>query len=57
MSGRAADCDTDYNLVVAKIRQKLAVSKRPVNKIFMDRFNIKKLNEWEVKKEYQFMFS
>jgi hypothetical protein len=34
-------------LVVAKIRKRLAVSKRPVNN--MDRFNLKKLNEGEVK--------
>jgi hypothetical protein len=32
-------------LVVAKIRERLAVSKRPVNKMDMDRFNLKKLNE------------
>jgi hypothetical protein len=36
-------------LVVAKIRKRLAVSKRPVNKMDMDRFNLKKLNEGEVK--------
>jgi hypothetical protein len=37
--------------VVAKIRESLAVSKRPVNK--MDRLNLKKLNEGEVKEQYQ----
>jgi hypothetical protein len=40
-------------LVVAKIRKILAVSKRPVNKMDMDRFNLKKLNEWEVMEQYQ----
>jgi hypothetical protein len=35
-------------LVVAKIRERLAVSKRPV-----DRFNLKKLNKGEVKEQYQ----
>jgi hypothetical protein len=40
-------------LVVAKIRERLAVSKRPVNKMDMDRFNLKKLNEGEVKEQYQ----
>jgi hypothetical protein len=40
-------------LVVAKIRERLAVSKRPVNKMDMDRFNPKKLNEGEVKEQYQ----
>jgi hypothetical protein len=40
-------------LVVAKIRKRLAVSKRPVNKIDMRRFNLKKLHEEEVKVQYQ----
>jgi hypothetical protein len=40
-------------LVVAKIRERLAVSKRPVNNIDMDRFNLKKLNEGGVKEQYQ----
>jgi hypothetical protein len=40
-------------LVVATIRERLAVSKRPVNKMDMDRFNLKKLNEGEVKEEYR----
>jgi hypothetical protein len=40
-------------LVVAKIRERLAVSKQPVNKMDMDRFNLKKLNKGEVKKQYQ----
>jgi hypothetical protein len=39
-------------LVVAKIRERLAVSKRPVNKMAMDRFNLKKLNEGEIKEQY-----
>jgi hypothetical protein len=43
-SFRRADCDTNHYLVVAKIREKLAVSKRPVNRMDMDRFNDKKTN-------------
>jgi hypothetical protein len=39
-------------LVSAKIRERLAVSKRPV-KMAMDRFNLKKLNEGEIKEQYQ----
>jgi hypothetical protein len=47
------DCDTEKCLVVARIRERLAVSKRSVNKMDMDRFNVKKLNEGEVKEQYQ----
>jgi hypothetical protein len=36
-----------------KIRERLAVSKRPVNKVDMDRFNLKKLNDGEVKEQSQ----
>jgi hypothetical protein len=52
-SFRGADYDTDHYLIVAKIRERLAVSKQPVNKMDMDRFNLKKLNEGEVKEQYQ----
>jgi hypothetical protein len=39
-------------LVVAKVREKLAVSKRMVKKMDVERFNLKQLNE-EVKEQYQ----
>jgi hypothetical protein len=47
-SFRGADCDTDHYLVVTEIRERLAVSKRPVNRMDMDRFKPKKLNEGKV---------
>jgi hypothetical protein len=40
-------------LIVAKMMERLAVCKRPVNRMDMDRFNLKKLNEGEVKEQYQ----
>jgi hypothetical protein len=40
-------------LVVAKVRERLAVSKRMVKKMDVERFNLQKLNEREVKKQYQ----
>jgi glycine betaine/choline ABC-type transport system substrate-binding protein len=40
-------------LVVAKVRERLAVSKRAAQKIDTERFNIKKLDEGDVKEQYQ----
>jgi endonuclease/exonuclease/phosphatase family metal-dependent hydrolase len=48
-SFRGADCDTDHYLVVAKIRERLAVSKKTMHKFHMERFNLKKLNQVEDK--------
>jgi hypothetical protein len=52
-SFRGADCDTDRYLAVAKVRERLAVSKRAAQKIDTERFNVKKLNEVDVKEQYQ----
>jgi hypothetical protein len=40
-------------LVVAKVRERLAVSKGIVRKMDVERFNLKQLNEEEVKEQYQ----
>ena len=50
---RGADGDTDQYLVVAKVRERLAVIKQPAQKFDGERFNLRKLNELEVKKKYQ----
>jgi hypothetical protein len=42
LSFRAADCD---NLVVAKVRERLAVNKQRTHRFLMGRFNLKKLNK------------
>jgi hypothetical protein len=52
-SFRGADCDTGHYLVVAKVRERLAVSKRAAHKIGTEIFNVKKINEVVVKEQYQ----
>ncbi|PNF19373.1 hypothetical protein B7P43_G06348, partial [Cryptotermes secundus] len=52
-SFRAADCDTDHYLLVAKVKERLAVSKQTTHIVHMERFNLKKLNEVEGKEQYR----
>jgi DNA repair ATPase RecN len=40
-------------LVVAKVRERQAVSKRAAQKIDTERFSVKNLNEGDVKEQYQ----
>jgi hypothetical protein len=49
---RAAVCDTDHYLVVANVRERLAVSEQRMHRVHMERFNLKKLNEIEGKDRY-----
>jgi hypothetical protein len=52
-SFRAADCDSDhYLVVVAKVRERLAVNKQISQKFNMERFNLKKLNDVEGKENF-----
>jgi hypothetical protein len=43
-------------LVVAKVRDRLAVSKQTTQKFHMERFNLRKLDEVEGKEQYQCVF-
>jgi len=52
-SFRGADCDNNHYLVVAKVRERLAVSKQAALKFDGEIFNLGKLNEMEVRKQYQ----
>ena len=44
-------CDSDHYLVVAKLRERLAVNKKAAQKFEGERFNLRKLNELEVKEK------
>jgi len=52
-SFRGADCDTDHYLVVLTVRERLAVSKQEAQKFDVERFNLSKQDELEVRKQYQ----
>jgi len=41
-----------HYLVAAKVRERLAVSKQATQKFDVERFNLRKLNELEVRKQY-----
>jgi hypothetical protein len=43
-----ADCDSDHYLVVAKVREKLAVSKQAAQKFEVERFKLRKLVSWRL---------
>jgi len=43
--------------VVAKVRERLAVSKQAAQQFDVERFNLRKQNELEVRKQYQIKIS
>jgi hypothetical protein len=50
-SFRRADCDDNQCLVVAEVRERLAVSKQVTWKFDVERFNFRKPNELVVRKQ------
>jgi hypothetical protein len=50
LSLRATNCDTGHYIVVANVRERLAVSKQTKQSFCMERFNVNKLNKAEGKK-------
>ena len=56
-SSRGADCDTVHCLVVEKFREILAACKRAAQNFHVERFNFRKLNQLEVRRQYKFKIS
>jgi len=56
-SFRGAVCDTNHYLVVAKVRESLEPSKKPAQKLHGERFNLRKINALDVRKQYQIVIA
>jgi hypothetical protein len=52
-SFRRADCDTDHYLVVAKLRERISVNKRTRQNSDLERFDLKRLDDAQVKVKYE----
>jgi len=52
-SFKGADCDTDHYLVITNVRERLAVGKQAAQRFHRQKFNLRKLNEPEVREHYQ----
>ena len=52
-----ADCDTDHNLVVAKVRDRLVLSTEATQKFYVGKKNLRKLNKLEVRKYFRIKIS
>jgi len=50
---REIDCDTDHYAAFTSVRESVAVSKKAAQKFYVERINLRKLNDLEVRKEYQ----
>ena len=51
-SFRGTDCDTVHYLVIAKVRERLAVGKQAAQRFDRQRFNLRKFKEPKVREQY-----
>jgi hypothetical protein len=56
-SFKGTDCNTAHSLVVPKVGARWAVHKQALENFDVERFNLRKLNELEVRKQYQIKIS
>jgi hypothetical protein len=56
-SFRESDCDADHYVVVATVRERLAVNKQAAQKFDVEIFSLRKLSELEVRKQYRIEFT
>jgi hypothetical protein len=54
---RGVDCDINHYLVVENVRERLAVSKQDAQTFDVEGFNLKKVSELEVRKQFQIKIS
>ena len=52
-SFRGTDCDTDHYLVIENVRERVALGKQAAQRFDRQIFNLRKLNEPEVREQYQ----
>jgi hypothetical protein len=50
---RDAECDINHCLMVAEVREALSVHKQSALKLVVEQFNMKKLNEGNIREDYQ----
>jgi hypothetical protein len=54
---RGVDCDSDHYVLVDNFRERMEISKQAAQNFEVENFKHRKLNELEVRKEYQIKFS
>ena len=56
-SFRVDDCATDHCLVLAEVMDRLSMSKQAAQKVYMEQFNLRKVNKIKVRERYKLKIS